>query len=497
LDSAENFFAVGDGFLFRIGANWRLWNQSGEETPYGVRPDYLPVVGEPYDWSGFHVGPHVGFGSADTGGVYAGDRMTNPLTLDPSQSAAINLTFDNRGLLAGGQAGFDWQRGSLVYGIDADVSAVDWDDVLTDFQAHGAIDPLTLHLDLDLLTTLRGRVGWAFNDMLLYLTGGLGILHGEFRDAGGNLIPPLPDGGSTAPDSKDLLAVGGVAGAGIEWGIAPNLSVRAEGLYLGFSEAIDLSDLSGVGDPGDRLDIGDSFAFRLGANWRPWGAGAGEPAGIVAMNGEPAAPYAWNGIYAGPHLGWGGLTTDGIYNPAGEELGIANEAIDLTGVNDLGLVGGGQIGFNWQRDSFVLGVEGDVAAVDWDGSESEFANPGDVMQFNSDVLATLRGRVGWAQDDLLFYVTGGLAFNSAELDNTRNDGGRVKNLDALGGVAGLGMEWGVTRNLSLKTEGMFLTFADETSIEDIGSEGDRGNFFLIDDGFVARLGANWRFNPLR
>ena len=116
------------------------------------------------------------------------------------------------------------------------------------------------------------------------------------------------------------------------------------------------------------------------------------------------------------------------------------------------------------------------------------------MRFDSDVLATLRGRVGWAQDDLLFYVTGGLAFATGELDNTKNDGGKTKNVDSFGGTAGLGMEWGVTSHLSIKTEGLFLAFDDSTSILDIGSEGDPGDFFLLDDGFVARIGANWQFS---
>jgi outer membrane immunogenic protein len=313
------------------------------------------------------------------------------------------------------------------------------------------------------------------------VTGGVAFLQGEFSD-------------TTRPDGKGILAVGGAFGGGMEWGIAPQLSVKAEGLYLAFDEDTSLANVSGVGVPGDSLEIDDSFLFRLGGNWRPWQTGNAEPAPVVASYGDSVVtPYNWSGIYAGPYGGWGGLRTDGIYNP----LPLPNEAIDLTGVNDLGPVGGGQIGLNWQKNWMVFGVEGDVAAVDWNGQESEFANLDDVMQFDSDVLATLRGRVGFAENDLLFYVTGGLAFSTAGLDNTQNEGGRKKNLDAFGGVAGLGMEWGVTSNFSVKTEGLFMTFSEITDIQDIGAEGDPGDFFLVDDGFVARLGANYRFNPLR
>jgi opacity protein-like surface antigen len=144
----------------------------------------------------------------------------------------------------------------------------------------------------------------------------------------------------------------------------------------------------------------------------------------------------------------------------------------------------------------VYGIEGDIVAVSWNGRQAEFAHPGNLIEFNSDFLATARGRIGWAPNNLLFYATAGVAFLDAELDNTRNDGGRTKDVDTVGGVAGLGMEWGVSSRLSLKVEGDFLFFDDSTRISNLGSEGDPEDFFRIDDGFVARFGANWRFGGL-
>ena len=195
-------------------------------------------------------------------------------------------------------------------------------------------------------------------------------------------------------------------------------------------------------------------------------------------------------FYIGAQFGDGGLVTDGIYNSGI----VPSETIDLRDVNDLGLLGGGQLGSNWQIGSFVYGVEGDIAAVSWNGRQAEFAHPGNLIEFSSDFLATARGRIGWAPSNLLFYATAGVAFLNAELDNTRNDGGRTKDIDTVGGVAGLGMEWGVSSRLSIKAEGDFLFFDDTTRISNLGSEGDPEDFFRIDDGFVARLGANWRFS---
>ena len=104
------------------------------------------------------------------------------------------------------------------------------------------------------------------------------------------------------------------------------------------------------------------------------------------------------------------------------------------------------------------------------------------MDFNSDYLATARARVGYADDNLLFYATAGLAFVDAELDNTANARlsstrrGRPRQLidtrprkgegcQPSGGAAGLGMEWGITQNLSAKVDGLFLFFDDATGIE--------------------------------
>ena len=153
-------------------------------------------------------------------------------------------------------------------------------------------------------------------------------------------------------------------------------------------------------------------------------------------------PYGWGGLYAGPNIGFGGPVMEGMYNPDP----LPNEALDLTNISGLGGLAGGQAGFNWQWGSLVFGVEGDVAATDWGGSDSKFWIPQDKARFHSDLLATVRGRAGYADDNLLFYVTAGLAYLDADL--TLKEDGQTsgsKDLSTIGGAAGLGMEWGITR----------------------------------------------------
>jgi outer membrane immunogenic protein len=491
----DNFFSIDDGFMFRLGLNWHLWNPAApkeDQVLWKAKREGF----DDYDWTGFYMGAHAGFGGVTVDGDFRSARQRQPLDENGNPvgspvAAPVHLDgFANKGLLEGVQAGVNWQVNSLVFGIEADVSAVDWDDTLLDMQKLGPavtdIAPQAQALDANLLATARLRAGWAARNMLFYGTGGLAFLDAEFEDITGN-------------GSEDVSALGAVAGGGVEWGYQHDLTLRAELLYLMFNETADLSDL---GDDGDHLEIGNGFTFKVGANYRP-GEHGGEAYGLGASDF-----YDWSGIYAGAHFGWGGLVTDGLFNLSP----TPSQAIDLSNVNDLGILGGGQLGMNWQVGRLVAGIEGDISAVDWDGSETEFHVPEDHMDFNSDFLATLRARLGYAEDNLLFYVTAGLAYLDAELDNTGNlcrppdpgdpdtgcteeTAGRKIDLSTLGATAGLGMEWGITQNLSAKAEGLFLAFNNDEDIENIGDEGDPGDYFRLDDGFIFRLGANWRFNP--
>ena len=95
--------------------------------------------------------------------------------------------------------------------------------------------------------------------------------------------------------------------------------------------------------------------------------------------------YNWSGVYAGLNLGygWGKVTN--------------------TGANPDGLLGGGQLGANWQNGQFVYGVEGDLQAS---GADDTFAG----YKFTNPWFGTVRGRAGYAFNNVLLYGTLGLAF---------------------------------------------------------------------------------------
>ena len=113
------------------------------------------------------------------------------------------------------------------------------------------------------------------------------------------------------------------------------------------------------------------------------------------------ALYSWTGCYFGAQIGYGWAT--------------ANHSFDNGAPSDTskpnGVVGGGLLGCNYQINTFVVGIEGDIEASDLMGGE--FANlTGGTSAGSSHMKwdGSVRGRLGYAIDRSLFYVTGGWAF---------------------------------------------------------------------------------------
>ena len=102
-------------------------------------------------------GVHAGYGGFDTDGVYINEGR---LTAIARETVPVNLDeFDNHGLLGGGQIGFNWQVGSILFGLEGDISAVDWDNVMPDLQV--PVEPVIMALDVDFPgdRARQGRLG--------------------------------------------------------------------------------------------------------------------------------------------------------------------------------------------------------------------------------------------------------------------------------------------------------------------------------------------------
>jgi outer membrane immunogenic protein len=119
----------------------------------------------------------------------------------------------------------------------------------------------------------------------------------------------------------------------------------------------------------------------------------------------PAPIFTWTGFYIG--IEGGGDFRRYKYRWAGADYGLDKDA---------GLIGG-VVGYNWQMNNFVIGLEGDAAAVL--GGDRAYTFNGNVVysnRYNSNYAAAIRGRLGIsAWDRALLYVAGGVAFGDAEL----------------------------------------------------------------------------------
>ena len=145
---------------------------------------------------------------------------------------------------------------------------------------------------------------------------------------------------------------------------------------------------------------------------------------------QPLNAYSW----AGPYLG--------------ANLGYAWGSVDNTLTRPSGFEGGVQGGYNWQNGPWVFGVEADFQAT---GAEDTFAP----WKFSNPWFGTVRGRVGYALNNVLFYGTGGLAFGELRGETF----GLSETHTNVGWTAGVGVEVGLTQNWSAKIEYLYVDLA--------------------------------------
>ncbi|WP_421731354.1 outer membrane protein [Brevundimonas sp.] len=202
-----------------------------------------PVLAQ--DWAGGYIGVYGGASMADDDGSETllfdrnldgdyGDTVTTPSGADAfapgfcggranSNAAPGGCSDDNKGVQGGVRAGYDWQFGQFVVGGVADVSAFDLKDAATGFSVTPAAYQFTRKLEH--VAAARARVGYAYGPALIYATGGyaVGKVDNRFYTTNG--------ANSFTASTDDDKADGWQAGGGVEYKLAPNLSITGEYLY--------------------------------------------------------------------------------------------------------------------------------------------------------------------------------------------------------------------------------------------------------------------------
>src|SRR5436190_235162 len=191
-------------------------------------------------------------------------------------------------------------------------------------------------------------------------------------------------------------------------------------------------------------------------------------ADMRAVNKAPPPPapvFSWTGFYLGTHTGAAiGLTT--THNTApydGFDSGIP-VSYDL---NSVATFGGGQIGYNWQLGSLVLGAEIDGGYL---GARESQHPSDDLVEVRYGWYGTFTGRAGFAYDRLMSYVKGGAAV--AQIRNTASDftGGVITAADfsqisstKWGWTIGSGFEYAILPNWNVKSEYLYMDFGTRNS----------------------------------
>jgi len=200
-----------------------------------------------YQWGGCYLGANVGGGASGTNfgsGVGPGTYLAagDAATVGGSGSGGANAD----GILAGAQAGCNFQSGTLVYGLEGDFDYFHTDPQFnnsTNTLANGNAFAIAQSLTTNFLATVRPRIGIAADRNLAYITGGAAFTSVSYTTSYADAN--APPGGGTASASRAL--VGRTAGAGWEYAWADHWTVRAEYLLASFPTTNALGTITGGG----------------------------------------------------------------------------------------------------------------------------------------------------------------------------------------------------------------------------------------------------------
>lgn len=226
VDSLKSIFAA---------ASLALLSTSAFAADAVFSSDAVPtaVSGVPaYNWGGAYVGLNAGYGVGRATGY-------DTFFSEPDSNSVANL--DAQGFFGGFQAGYQWQVGSFVYGVE------------TDLQLSGiGIDEIDEAADVEWFGSTRARIGYLPNERLLaYVTGGVayGRLSYDVYE-----LPELGGAKTTA---------GWTLGAGIEYALDSQWSLKTEYLYT------DLGKFTFWEDDYERHALSYDFhAIRVGVNYK-------------------------------------------------------------------------------------------------------------------------------------------------------------------------------------------------------------------------------------
>jgi outer membrane immunogenic protein len=220
--------------------------------------DLAPVYHEPvWTWTGFYFGGTVGGGWMTANSTEAvtstfcntslsGCAAATGPVFSNALAGAVPGAYDttNSGFLGGVEAGYNWQLGRYVLGIETDISgtSISGSTTLTNratpvgFPGNSVVALGVMSEKLDYLGTVRGRAGYLVTDPLLaYVTGGFAYGDASATNSLATTVTgPCACAQSPFGESSSSKHAGWTIGGGLEWMFARNFTVKGEYLYYDF-----------------------------------------------------------------------------------------------------------------------------------------------------------------------------------------------------------------------------------------------------------------------
>lgn len=238
-------------YLLLCSAASALFCSSANAADLPLRGSLIPLTQQPalvlMDWSGVYVGALAGYG-------WSKAEYCNGDDVPPCQP--LFPRHNIKGATLGGTLGVNYQFGSLVLGAEGDYS---WSQIkgrTTDNLFFDCGIGETCGTELRGIGTVRGRLGYAFDRVMPYATGGAAFVNWKSGEFAGS------------PNNSNGTSVHFTAGLGVEYAFSSNVSAKVEYLHVFSAGKMNYDPLLSCGNPGCFSKTQDLSLVRFGLNYR-------------------------------------------------------------------------------------------------------------------------------------------------------------------------------------------------------------------------------------